>query len=306
MWLSQLNQVFSNRELAIGFWILIFILYALSLHNVRAQIPGMLKIMFSRKLVYWYITMCIYYLLMIYILIKIGFWEYRQLKDTLVWFFVTGVISASSAIGKAKDISYFYNMIKENVKIVAIVEFITNLYSFRVIWEIVIVFLIIVSSIFVGFIEHSADYQNRNAIIKNFFNAILFIIGFIVIIHSIRSIILGLDQINVSELIKDFLLPLLLSLMFVIYIYFFVLYAAYEIFFIRLSFKKTIDDNLRGKLKLRILFFCNINIKKVSNFVQNSQVLTSYVTRKSDIKKLFDNYRRNTSREISREGSNIS
>lgn len=94
--------------------------------------------------------------------------------------------------------------------------------------------------------------------------------------------------------------------MFVIYIYFFVLYAAYEIFFIRLSFKKTIDDNLRGKLKLRILFFCNINIKKVSNFVQNSQVLTSYVTRKSDIKKLFDNYRRNTSREISREGSNIS
>lgn len=39
----NLSVVFSNRELAIGFWIAVFIIWALSNKGFRNQIPGLLK-----------------------------------------------------------------------------------------------------------------------------------------------------------------------------------------------------------------------------------------------------------------------
>lgn len=79
----NLSVGFSNRELAVGFWIVVFIILALSKKEVRNQIPGLLKSIFSRHLFIWYISMSIYFFIMLLILIKIGFWE-TSVYDTLL------------------------------------------------------------------------------------------------------------------------------------------------------------------------------------------------------------------------------
>lgn len=79
--------------------------------------------------------------------------------------------------------------------------------------------------------------------------------------------------------------------MFIPYIYFFVLYSSYEKLFMRLKFKKTIDDKYRILLCFRIVLFCKFNINKVNNFIDYSEIMKSYVKSKDDINWLFKNYK---------------
>ncbi|MDR6723599.1 hypothetical protein J2W91_002061, partial [Paenibacillus amylolyticus] len=106
--------------------------------------------------------------------------------------------------------------------------------------------------------------------------------------------------------VKDVVLPLVLSFMFVFYIYLFTIIAAYEVLFIRLSFMKTIDESLRFRLKIRIFLFCNLSISRVSNFIQRSKIMQVYVRSTDDISDLFRNYKYHSNRKNIQEGSNIS
>jgi len=303
----QVTGVFSNRELAIGFWIIVLIVYGGSLKPVRKHIPGLIKAMFDRKLMYWYLSMLIYLIGMIVILKAIGFWEARQFKDTIIWFLFVGIISSSRAVGKAKDLNYFFIFIKDNIKLMILVEFIINLYSFSFLSELFLVFFAVLLSMMVVVIENSPKYQNKNGkVMKNSFNFLLTIIGFLVLINSIRLTVINIDSIVISELIKDLLLPSILSIFFVIYIYLFVIYAAYEIVFVRLKFIKTIDDRFRFLLKLRILLFCNINIIRINSFIQRSLIKNCDVKSKVDIGKLFGNYKSYKPNKNIQDGSNFS
>lgn len=154
--------------------------------------------------------------------------------------------------------------------------------------------------------ENDERYNKYGKLLKKFFNSILIIIGSSVIIHSIRMIIIDFEKLKFAELMDDFALPLILSLLFLLYIYLFTVITSYEILFIRLKFVKTIEESLRKRLKWRVILFCNINIERIVHFVQLSRVMQSYVKDSDDITKLFTNYKSYKASKVSQEGSNFS
>lgn len=288
----EINIVFNNRELAIGFWIFVFIIFVLSIKGCRKEIPGLIKIIFSKSLFIWYLSMILYIFAMIIILTKIGFWEVRLLKDTIIWFLATGIISSARAIGKARDFQYFIDSVKDNIKLIIVFQFVVNLYSFSFIWETILVFIITLISIFTAIIDNKPEFQNINGkTTSKFLNIILVIIGFFILYYSFIIIIVNIKDIIILDLIKAMLMPSILSIIFIFYIYLLVIYAAYEQVFIRLSFKKTIDDKYRFYLKIKILLFCNINITRVNNFIVQSKIMNSYIKSKDDVKNLIRNYK---------------
>jgi hypothetical protein len=115
-----------------------------------------------------------------------------------IWFIAVGIVSSMDAVGTAKDIKYFTNYVKKSVTILTIFQFVVNLYSFSLMWEIIQVFIIIVISWFV-----KPEYQDKNGktAIK-FLNTILAIMGFYMLYHSIKMTMDHLDDIVISELIK--------------------------------------------------------------------------------------------------------
>jgi len=290
---NELNTIFNNRELAIGLWIIIFIIFALTIKGVREQLPNLTRSLFCKQFILWYLSMTAYFLFIIYLLIKIGFWDISLLKETILWFFVVGIVSSGRAIGKAKDLRYFIDFVRDNVKALIIVEFIVNLYCYSFLWEVIQVFILVFLSILLAVIEVRPEFQNQaSQLLKKIINAIIAIIGFSSLIHSIRLFYINFESIALSQVVKDFLLPSLLSIMFVLYIYLLVVFTAYEQLFLRLSFRKTIDDSYRNYLKIRILMFCNININRISNFISRSNIMCCYIRNKNDVKKIFDNYKR--------------
>lgn len=288
----ELNKIFNNRELAIGFWIAVFITYALSIKSVRRQLPNMIKILFCKKFLIWYFCMVVYFLMMILILLKIGFWDRSLLKNTIIWFITVGIISSGKAIGKAKDFKYFIEIIKSNIKLLIVVQFISNLYCFSFIKEIILIPVVVFLSVLTAIVDVNPQFKDKNSqILKNILSVILAIIGFYILVHSVSLLITNIHTVEVRDLIKNMLLPTILSIMFVSFIYLFVIYAAYEQLFVRLNFKKTINDKIRKYLALRIIIFCNFNILRINNFIFRSQIMSSYVTSKGDVKKLLANYK---------------
>ncbi|RID81545.1 hypothetical protein [Mesobacillus zeae] len=294
--LSNINigKVFNNRELAIGFWTIIFIIFALSISSVRKQLQSLIKTMFNRKLILWYISMVLYVFGMVFVLFQIGFWKVSLLKETIFWFLFVGILLSFRAVDKAKDSQYFVNLIKDNIKVIIVVQFISNLYSFSFIWEVIVVFIAIFTSLLIAIVDTMPDFQNKNGkILKNIFNFILVGLGLIILSHSIKTLVSNTDKIIIPDLINELLLPPTLSLMFIFYAYLLAVIASYELIFIRLQFNKTIDDRYRFFLKLRIIIFCNLNLVRVKNFIQRSKIMTSNVRSRADIKQLFLNYKAN-------------
>ncbi|MFW6279344.1 MAG: hypothetical protein ACOC2G_04055, partial [Bacillota bacterium] len=58
-----------------------------------------------------------YFILMIFFLWQIGFWNLNLLKGTVYWFLAIGITSSFRAVDKAKNMNYFINFVKDNVTI---------------------------------------------------------------------------------------------------------------------------------------------------------------------------------------------
>ncbi|WP_434578830.1 hypothetical protein [Thermoanaerobacterium thermosaccharolyticum] len=93
-----LKNIFSNRELAVGFWLFLLLLYALSKKDIRKSLLDIIKIFFSKKFIGWHISMLLYVLLIVFILFKIGFWEFRLLKDTIIWYISVAIVTSIKSI----------------------------------------------------------------------------------------------------------------------------------------------------------------------------------------------------------------
>jgi hypothetical protein len=288
---TKIDDIFTNRELALGFWLIVVIFYIIWKIDM-GPLKSLGKSILNKKILILLISYIIYFLILIFILDYIGFWESRLWKVALIWSIFAGISVSFRAIMKANNISYFVALIKDNVKIFLLIQFTVNLYSFSLLLEIAIVFIIAFLTILKVFLETSKDFQDENSkILKNTTNVILGIIGLFLLLNSLINYFEDLENISYIDKIKDLLLPSMLSMMFIPYIYFFVLYSHYEQLFIRLSFKKTINDNIRRYLYLKILLFCNIDIKKINTFIQGSKIMTTKVQSKYDVRRLLTNYK---------------
>lgn len=246
---------------------------------------------FGIKLLIWYVSMTLYFVLMILLLCKIGFWEIRLLKGTIIWFLATGIILSARAVIKAKDNTFFINVLKDNITVFVVFQFIVNLYSFPLFWEIVMVFLVGLISLFIPILER--DQSESYLGILKFLKGLLGLIGLLIIINSLRLIIVNLHKLFIIDSLKDLFLPSLLSIMFLPYAYLFAVWAAYEVLFMRLGFKKTIDDKYRRKLYFRIVLLCNLNLIGINDFIKRSDIMHNYVKSKKDISKIMQNYKSN-------------
>ncbi|GMQ59815.1 hypothetical protein AN1V17_42150 [Vallitalea sediminicola] len=285
-------DVFTNRELAIAFLILVLGVYLISMKRTRQNLIDIIKMFFSKQFVRLNLVLVVYMVAMLIILIKINFWELALIKITIIWFFSTGIVSTYKAINRAKDFNYFKGIIKDNLKIAIVVQFVTNLYSFSFGEEVFFLLVIIFLSMIVGFIETNTRFNKNNyKKMQNIIYSIIAAISIYWLYNSIRLLINDLPNRDKSLLIKEFIFPTISSISFIIVMYFIVIYSMYKIMFVRLGFKKTINDNIRKYLKYKIIFCCNINIVKIQNFTLESDIFTTYINTKQDVKQVIKSYK---------------
>ncbi|WP_089723419.1 hypothetical protein [Halanaerobium congolense] len=265
----------------------------MSKDKIRKSFFKIFKVIFTKTLFVWYFSMFIYFILMILFLWKIGFWDVNLLKGTIYWFLAVGIISSFRAVDNAKNMNYFINFIKDNITIFIVIQFIINLHTFSFIVEVIQIFVITIITMTSEIISYNIkpeykekEYQKT----KKFLDWFLAILGFIIFFFSLKETLVNFDDLGIIDF-KNMILPSILSVMFTLYIFFLVLYAAYNSLFVHLKIYKNIKTKVMLYLKFRILMFCNLNIKRINNFISKSGIMSRKINSCEDVNQFIRNYK---------------
>lgn len=272
-------QQFNTREIAIICWLFVLILWAFSQKNIRNSLFGVLKSLFQRKILSVIIVAIIYTGLTVLLLAKIGIWEWILLKDTIYWFIAVAFVLMMNTNKATQEKGFFIKILKDNLKIILLLEFILTLYTFNLIAEIVLVPILV----FIGAMSAVSELKKEYLPVKKLFDFVLSLIGIFFIIFALGKVFGDFQNIITSQNLKTLILPPLLTIAFIPFIYFFALIMAYETLFVRLSIFNKNDPDLIKFTKRKIILICNLNLSKLNRFAKESTQDLMKVKTKEDV-----------------------
>ena len=205
---------------------------------------------------------------MIGFLRKIHFWDIAALKNTLFWVFGTALIILFNSHETTKETHYFKKIIMANIKLIIVIEFIVNMYSFSFVTELILVPVVT----FIVLIKTVAEFNLEHKHIEKIFNFILIIIGTILIILSIDKVITNFNDFATLQNLQNFLLPPTFTVLFLPFIYFFVLYMKYESVFISINIYNQ-NVEFRKYLKGKIIKTCHVNMAMLNKISKDFSFL---------------------------------
>lgn len=259
-------QQFNTREIAIICWIFVLILWAFSQKNIRKSVFGVLKSLFQIKILSVIIAAIIYTGLIVLLLAKIGIWEWTLLKDTIYWFIAVAFVLIMNTNKVNQEKGFFITILKDNLKIILVLEFILTLYTFNLIAEIILVPILV----FIGAMSAVSELKKEYLPVKKLFDFILSIIGIFFIVFALGKVFGDFQHIMTSQNLKTLILPSLLTVAFIPFVYLFALIMTYEMLFDRLNFFNKNNPDLIKFTKRKIILACHLNLSKLNHFAKES------------------------------------
>lgn len=252
----SIREVFNNREIASGIWLIIFLSWIVVKAKPIKEFSKVASLFCNKKIIVPYTLGVIYSAIGIIILSYLNLWESRQLKDTILWLAVTMTAIFFSVNKAREDKSYFKNAVKANLKFSVITEFIIGLYSFSLLTELIFVPIIVL----IGLMQVYAQNDSKYIQVQKLFNFILMIIGLFVLYHTVKEIIVHIRDFASYNTLQDFILSPFLALWFVPFLFLISLYSQYEVGFLSLD-RSIKDKQLLNYAKIQSILRFNANIE---------------------------------------------
>ena len=190
----------STRETAIVIWGIAFFTYVIICKpEVRSALYSLLKVAFGYKLIAVYIFLTVAFAFELNIFFRIfPIWKYVSIKDTATWFLFAGLPLCFSAQSKlVKEKGYLTNAIMQNVKFIALVEFIINFYTFNLWIELFLLPILAILVMILEFSKHQEDYKT----VRKCAVVLLIIINIVSAIYIIHQIVTRYpDDISMTNL----------------------------------------------------------------------------------------------------------
>lgn len=256
--MNDLKEIFSNRELATFVWIAIFIVLFSFKKEIRKSILQVIKSFFVTGILSIILLLAIYTLGSILILKYYRFWDLILIKDTIFWF-VGFAFMTLFKLDKAKEISFFLNVLKDSFKFTIFLEFFLNFYTFSFIAEMIII--PVFTTIFL--MNLVSENKNEHKPANKLTSKIIGIVGLIYFVFALYNLIFQNQNIFSNHNLNTLILPVLLTILSIPFFYFTTLYSNYERLFLRVKFMNE-NVEIQHKLKRQILWKAKLNLNKLS------------------------------------------
>lgn len=259
--MMKILELFSNRELALGLYALIFIVWLLCNRKIRPSTINLIKSACHRQLTIPFFFMLCYAGTAVYGLSCLSFWKWQYLKDVVMWVLFAGVPICFNAVN-TKEEQYFRNIVIDNLKFTALVEFIFGTFTLSFIAELIIQPIILLLFL----LQATAEKEEKNKAFKQFLDAIIAISGILLLYFTVKEAITSYIYLNVLDLLVSFLIPIIFSALYLPIAYLFAVYAKYQVLFIRMTFKSPKSKKLKRKHRWKVFFACGISYKQICRF----------------------------------------
>lgn len=251
-WISsqEYDWTFSNREKAIGIIVSSVAFWMIIEKERRKSLFDLLKIIFNKQFIRIYIEIFVYTVLVTFLLYRISFWDFNLTKDTLFWMVFTSIYFTYKSYEKRADEKLFSNLIKGILKGTVVFEFVINLYTFPIFVEVIGIVILFFLGAMIGltdFEKYKSDKKYKD--LKKVLEGTLSFIGVLILVYVFRSIIINWGELFTIGHLKELLIPLIYSLLFIPFIYFLLIRICYSeiISFLRYN------ENLRIRDKFKFL-----------------------------------------------------
>ena len=253
----------SNREIALIIWFLIFAVWAIRIEGARRQLWNIVKILTSGSIAKVIAAMFVYVVCQVLVLGSLGLWDVSQMKNTIVWAFSVGLLTTFRVNDLAKEEGYFINAVKDNFKIIAAIEFVINFHALNLVAELILIpvstFLVMIQAF--TEVKNEEGYDMANKVVTR----ALGIIAVVVLVYEIVHIANNADEFFNSGTFYDFLIPVILSVMFLPFVYCMMLYVVYENIFFRIPFFTNDDEMIKYTKRVTIRTFM-INLRALQRW----------------------------------------
>jgi len=227
-------------------------------------------------------------------------WDISLVKDTVYWILGVASVLLVNVNEANKNRLYFKNLVLNNIKLVIIIEFIVNIYTFNFVVELFIFPIISLFVIIAAFTEIKKEYLTVNQMA----NVIIGVFGFAVVIFFFVNLISDFQNFWVLDNLRAFLLPILLVITFVPFLYLVAIFMAYELLFARLDIFLKKDKDVAKYAKKQIFLLCNIKFSRLNRFMrENTSKLTKF-NDKAGIDKIVSDFKQDNQYIESKAGQN--
>ena len=288
-------DIFTNREIATIIWVTLFILRFSFEKQIRTSILNIIKIALKIKILIYFFSYLCYISLIIYSFYYFELWDITYLKENIIWFTFSGLPIGLIVATNKLERGFWKRLILKNLKLIGFVEFIISSFTFSLIVELLIIPIITL----IVLINTVLKFNEENKDLEKFTNIILTFFGFFILSYSLYKSITEIHLIGNASHLKSFLFPVVYSIMSIPYMYIYKLIVVYELLFMKLRFGKKRSRKLNLLIKLRLLLFCNIQIKKLQIAANMNNYNLMSISSKDEIDVMIRSYKNALSRETS-------
>jgi hypothetical protein len=237
-----------NRQLSGTIWLAILLTWGFSKAQVRKAAVGVLKAVLASKPVLIFSTMAAYIALTVYLLHAAGLWAATQLKDTVLWALTAALVMVVDINSVPNDRRYFQKALRDGFKVSVILEFIANLFVFSLPIELVLV----PAATILGSMLVLAESKDEFKPVRLFLNTTLALLGLTILGYSGYRAYTDFHTVARTSTLADFLLPIILTAVFLPFLYLLATLVSYESLFVRLQFFIA-DADLRRFAKIQLV-----------------------------------------------------
>lgn len=251
-----MNNILSNREIAVLSWGLVYFLNAMRSLPARRSVANFLIILWQAKkalLIFVLPTFIGVVLLGALIHMDLCVW-----KEILVWTITSALLNYSFKIIEVKTNKHYFKLVGKMLKSIPLIWFVVEYTSFSIWWELFIVpvsFFLTKLNLF----EELGKKENKGVkkIVKFLYN-----IFFVVWVYSFYKTLNDPSFWSI-ETFQTFIVSPFLTIIYVILAYPILLFTKYESSFKAIN--KIIDDQSRAAYRRKMWKFSRFNLNKISH-----------------------------------------
>ncbi len=247
-------DILNNREVAIVLWLLAISIYVFSsskMAEVRKAFKNLLSAFFAKQIISVLCLMVAYIAIVVYGLSEVDLWNVEQLKNTVFWCASVGFMSLFKLESIKKDKSFFKHSVIDNLKLLAILQFIVGVYTFSLWVEVLLVPILAL----IGGMLAIAGTDKKYHQVKVLLEYCLSLVGVIFIAYTLYMLVTSFGEFSKEKTVYDFFVPPLLTLFYLPFVFVMLVYSTYEQVFIRLKFSiKNRFHRYLAKLYALVLF----------------------------------------------------
>lgn len=275
--------MFSSREIATGIWLVLLLASALTTKaDARQALARLLVTLVRPKIVVPVVLVGAYTAGVVYILSNVGLWTPNLLKDTILWFLLTGLAVATTAVASQTPNQVIRSSLRDSLKVVVFLEFLVNAHTFSLPAELLLVPIVSL----VVMLDAVARTDEKYSDAARLLSWVQVVFGFGILMSALswaaanHTTLLSLDG------LRDVALGPILSVMFIPATYTLVLYANYEIVFMRLDMGRGKERALVRYAKWKMLQYAHLRLSRVLELTRRASDIVR-IARREDVDELI-------------------